>query len=70
MKELGSNFQKIFRAVWKKVPTIILEHASCAISPDCWYNQRTDQSHRLGNAQKKGDQHFGTVSMTKYSILL
>ena len=29
MEELGSNFQKNFRAVWKKVPTIKLEHASC-----------------------------------------
>ena len=40
----------------KSIPTIKLEHASCTISPDCWYIQRTD--HHLGNAQQNGDQHF------------
>ena len=55
-EDLGSNFkinfQKNFRAAWKKVPTTKLEHQSCTFSPDCWYNLRTDQGH-LGNAQQK-----------------
>ena len=58
-----------------KVPTIKLEHASCTISPDCWYNHRVVSKEQIRGIiwdmlRKKGDQHFGTVSMTKYNILL
>ena len=46
-------FKKISESHGKKYPLQKLEHMSCTISPDCWYNQRTDQGHHLGNAQQK-----------------
>ena len=57
-EDRGSNIKKIyknFRAAWKKEPTIKLEHPSCKISTDCWYKQRTDQGHHLGNAPQTSD---------------